>query len=128
MIAGLSPELMPGEFVFCAVHDIELALDLRDTAIASFREAEGISLILPIDAAQRAGMDVALPMRMITLKVYSALGGVGLTAAVASALASRGIACNMVAAFCHDHVFVPSEHAQEAMDALRELQRNAAPA
>ena len=119
---------MPGEFVFCAVHDIELALDLRDTAIASFREAEGISLILPIDAAQRAGMDVALPMRMITLKVYSALGGVGLTAAVASALASRGIACNMVAAFCHDHVFVPSEHAQEAMDALRELQRNAAPA
>jgi hypothetical protein len=46
-------------------------------------------------------------MACLTLRVHSALDGVGLTAAVASALAEIGIPCNMVAAFHHDHAFVP---------------------
>jgi hypothetical protein len=61
-------------------------------------------------------------MRQITLRVHSALDGVGLTAAVASALSDAGIPCNMVAAFHHDHVFVPSSLAAAALDALRKLQ------
>ena len=61
-------------------------------------------------------------MRRITLRVFSALDGVGLTAAVANALATRGIACNVVTAYRHDHIFVPSDRAQEAIEALHELQ------
>lgn len=47
-------------------------------------------------------------MRCMTLQVYSALEGVGLTAAVSQTLAEHDIPCNIVAAFQHDHVFVPS--------------------
>ena len=61
-------------------------------------------------------------MRCITLNVYSSLEGVGLTAAVATALAENGIACNMVAAFHHDHAFVPDALSQKAMQVLKELQ------
>ena len=64
-------------------------------------------------------------MALITLNVYSALDGVGLTAAVATALARAGIACNMVAALNHDHVFVPIERAQEALAVLLALQASA---
>lgn len=90
-----------------------------------FREAEGVSLILEAEAARSAGFSVDAPMAMITLNVYSALDGVGLTAAVATALAEAGIACNMVAALNHDHVFVPAERAAEALAALRALQVSA---
>jgi hypothetical protein len=64
-------------------------------------------------------------MAMITLNVYSALDGVGLTAAVATALAKAGIACNMVAALNHDHVFVPSERREEALAVMLALQATA---
>ena len=122
MVAGMTPELKSGAYVFCAAGD-------RDWAalepLAMFREAEGVSLILERNAAEAAGFPVAAPMALITLNVYSALDGVGLTAAVATALAKVGIACNMVAALNHDHVFVPAGRAEEAMTVLLALQATA---
>lgn len=118
----MRPELKPGAYVFCAAGG-------RDWAplapLAMFREAEGVSLILEHAAARAAGFPDAAPMALITLNVYSALDGVGLTAAVATALAEAGIACNMVAALNHDHVFVPVEQAQEALAVLMALQASA---
>jgi uncharacterized protein len=63
-----------------------------------------------------------MPMRRIVLQVFSALDGVGLTAAVATALANEGIPCNMTAGYHHDHVFVPSAMAERAVAVLRDLQ------
>ena len=57
----------------------------------------------------------------ITFGVQSSLVAIGLTARVAAALAARGISANMIAAFHHDHVFVPWDRREEAMTALREL-------
>ncbi len=122
MVAGMTPELKSGCYVFCAAGD-------RDWAplepLAMFREAEGVSLILERGAAEAAGFPIVSPMALITLNVYSALDGVGLTAAVATALAEAGIACNMVAALNHDHVFVPVERAEEAMAVLLARQASA---
>jgi hypothetical protein len=44
-----------------------------------------------------------------------------LTAAVAGALAERGIACNVVAGFHHDHLFVPWGRRDEALVLLQRL-------
>ena len=85
-----------------------------------FREAEGVSLILPA-ALSPPGVQASSEMRMITLTVQSSLNGIGLTAAVSTALAGAGIPCNMVAAFHHDHVFVPAEMADRALAVLRSL-------
>lgn len=125
MIAGMTPELKDGAYVFCAAGDRDWR---KLEPLAMFREAEGVSLILERDAARAAGFPVEAPMALITLNVYSALDGVGLTAAVATALAEAGIACNMVAALNHDHVFVPVDRAEEALDILTALQAAAASA
>ncbi|MGR3615477.1 MAG: ACT domain-containing protein [Paracoccaceae bacterium] len=126
MIAGMSPVVRDGVFVFTSLQDETKAAALAAHALASYREAEGISLILPIAVAERAAVPVDQLMRCITLNVYSALDGVGLTAAVATALAAANIPCNMVAAYHHDHVFVPADLCDRAVGVLHDLQAQAA--
>jgi len=121
MIAGMAPERVQGRFVFCTSTDNELAAKAVSEAVATYREAEGLSLILPEAAAHKLGFDIALPMVCITLTVNSSLEGIGLTAAVAGALTEAGIPCNMVAAYHHDHVYVPEALAERALDTLRAL-------
>jgi hypothetical protein len=58
---------------------------------------------------------------MISLTIHSSLAAVGLTAAIASALAEQGISANVVAAYFHDHLFVPWEQRLQAMAVLSAL-------
>ncbi|APX12702.1 ACT domain-containing protein [Tateyamaria omphalii] len=123
MISGMTPVLQPGTWVFCtmaAPKPVEMSY-----AFATIREAEGITLILPRDVAQAAGQDVSVVMALITLEVFSDLEGVGLTAAVATALADAGISCNVVAAYHHDHIFVGEQDADRAVSVLKDLQKAA---
>jgi len=46
---------------------------------------------------------------------------VGLTAAVSGRLAANGISANMIAAYHHDHVFVPKDKAQLALQLLSDF-------
>ncbi|KAB2881721.1 MAG: ACT domain-containing protein [Albidovulum sp.] len=118
MIGAMSPALQPGEFVFVTLGGGAAP----EGAVATYREAEGLSAILPVEVARRGGLPIDQPMRCITLMVLSALDGVGLTAAVAGALAAAGIPCNMVAAYHHDHAYVPADAAEKALGVLRALQ------
>jgi hypothetical protein len=126
MISGMTPVLQPGVFVFITTRDRDLVAALFSQAISIFREDEGVSMLIPIELAEKSRLNVDQPMRCITLNVYSSLEGVGLTAAVSSALGDNGIPCNMVAAFHHDHVFLPSGLCDRAMEVLTALQHDAA--
>jgi hypothetical protein len=57
----------------------------------------------------------------ITLSVHTSLEAVGLTAAVSSALAREGISANVVAAYYHDHIFVPVAKANQALSCILKL-------
>lgn len=118
---GLSPELKPGLFIFCTAGHDPLALDYSSRAIGMFVEDEGASFILPVDAARQMGFDRSCPMRLISLRLNSELTAVGLTAAIASALAVERIPANVVAAYYHDHVFVPEAMAERALRILQGL-------
>ncbi|PSL21262.1 ACT domain-containing protein [Shimia abyssi] len=122
MIAGMTPQLRPEVFVFSTLTDLDQARDLLPVAFSATREEEGLSLVLPIKVAQDAGHATDQPMHCITLNVYSALDGVGLTAAVASALAAKNIPCNMIAGYHHDHVLVPDDRSAQALSVLQTLQ------
>ena len=50
---------------------------------------------------------------------------VGLTAAVAAALAEAGISANVVAAYYHDHIFVSKVSAERALAVLEALSTSA---
>ncbi|MCM2399007.1 ACT domain-containing protein [Rhizobium sp. S95] len=121
LLAEMEPQLAPGLFVFVHVpagHALDLAaLD----PVGTFRETEGLTLILSEDKAREHGLAGGTPLRQITLDVHSSLEAVGLTAAVSGELARNGIAANVVAAFYHDHIFVPATDAEKALRLLREL-------
>jgi hypothetical protein len=125
MIAGMTPELREGRFVFCALGDVPLSNAVRDGALSFFREVEGLSVLLPVEVAEAEGLPVEMPMRQITLQVYSSLSGVGLTATASTALSDANIPCNMIAAALHDHVFVPEDMATKALDVLLGLSASA---
>ncbi|WP_116133216.1 ACT domain-containing protein [Tropicimonas sp. IMCC34043] len=114
MVRAMAPRLLSGRFAFRSVTDPADAARLLPEALASFREDEGLSLILPAAEGVPA-------FRQITLDVLSALDGVGLTAAVSAALAAHDIPCNVVAANNHDHVFVPDDRAEAALAVLLAL-------
>jgi hypothetical protein len=121
LLRTLRPVLNDGNYVFAVLpHDADTgALE----ALATFRENEGITVVVEEGRAQLAGLRVLFRAAWITLTVHSDLQAVGLTAAVAGALTRANISCNIIAAAHHDHVFVPAESARAAIEALQALQR-----
>jgi len=115
LLRALKPRLLPGEYVFCSVPPAVAAANTGLPALATFCEEEGVTLVLPRDSADAHGLEYTGAFRAITLGVESALDAVGLTAAVSTRLARRGISANVIAARHHDHVFVPAARAEEAL-------------
>ena len=121
LLASLEPELHPGVYVFCVV---PVDADLRHLVpVATVREPEGLTVVLPEAQAIQAGLRAVFRAAWITLNVHSDLQAVGLTAAFSGALGQAGISCNVVAGVHHDHVFVPAESARKALSVLQALQR-----
>ena len=66
LIATMHPELRDGTYVF-----VTMPLDGADPvalgAVMSFREDEGVAMIVPEQAASTAGLTGVFPCRMVTL-------------------------------------------------------------
>ncbi|CAM2175050.1 ACT domain-containing protein [Burkholderia orbicola] len=123
LLASMQPELNEGAYVFSSVQpDWDVS---RLAPVATFREREGLTIIIDEQTALREGLPVLFRAAWITLTVHSDLEAVGLTAAVAEALTRASISCNVVAAAFHDHIFVPVERAADALVQLAGLQAKA---
>ncbi|MFY0527512.1 ACT domain-containing protein [Archangium gephyra] len=120
LLKSMRPVLRDGEFVFLTTR--RSLLEVASLApLGLFQEEEGLTLILPREKAEAAGLPYTAVFRMLTLSVHSSLEAVGFLAAITNRLASRGISVNPVSAYFHDHLFVPSARAEEALALLVEL-------
>ena len=119
LLQGMKPKLNEGEFVFCIVDSSEAANRLNPMCM--FQETEGITVIIPKQQADDAALPYSAVCAWITLTVHSSLEAVGLTAAVSKALTEANISCNVVAAYYHDHIFIPVQDAKRAMTVLMNL-------
>jgi hypothetical protein len=118
LLAALDPEIDPVPKRFLHVSH-ETARERMLDALMMFREAEGTTLIVDVENDDSQGERML--WARITLRVQSSLTAVGMMAAVSAALAKRGIPCNPVSAFLHDHIFVPWDRRDDALDALSHL-------
>ena len=121
LIAQMRPALQPDHFVFCTFPGKKYGDFAELNPISAYLESEGLTLILPQTQADQANIAYDGTYRAITLQVHSSLEAVGLTAAVATKLTAHNISANVVAAYHHDHIFVQSDKAADALQALRDL-------
>jgi hypothetical protein len=109
---ALAPVVVQGAYVFVSgplPRDVE--------PFASVAEPEGPSFVVRREDAR--GMPYDGVFGWITLTAETSPQAVGITAAVSTALARAGIACNVIAGYHHDHLLVPIDRVD---DALRELE------
>jgi hypothetical protein len=93
---------------------------VRDIAML-FQESEGLTVITSADDETPQDNRWA----WLELSVYSDLQAVGFLAKVAAALAEAGVPCNAVAAYHHDHIFVPEAKAETAIASIEALRAQA---
>jgi len=125
LLQGMKPRLNEGEFVFCKIETLQKANALNP--LCTFQEEEAVTVILPKAQADDASLPNSNTFAWITLTVHSALEAVGLTAAVSEALTEADISCNVVAAYYHDHIFVPVKDGKRAMEVLEKLSKQETP-
>jgi hypothetical protein len=119
ILKKLNPKLNDGEYVFCSVDNIE-KIDYNKI-LGSFKEKEGISIIISKKEAVNLRLSFSFIAAWITLRVYSSLEDVGLTAAFSNALNKNGISCNVISGYYHDHIFVNINDKDKAMNILKNL-------
>ena len=126
LLRALDPVRLPGVFVYVALPSGIGAPEAADIEmLASVEEPEGRCAVIRREVADGVGLAYDFVAAWITLRVHSSLAAVGLTAAVSTALAAAGISCNVIAGLRHDHLLVPVDAAEEALEILRELTRDA---
>jgi uncharacterized protein len=116
MLATLAVKRRPGVFTYIAVE--VPTPGLLAAAHAIVKEGPLTTIVLPVDAAERAGQLATVRLAWLTLTVHSSLEAVGLTAAVSERLTREAIPCNVLAGYHHDHLLVPVERVDDAIAAL----------
>lgn len=123
LLAGMEPMVHPDPLVYASVDPGAPRPEVDTFAVIA--EDEGTTLVLRREDAEEVGLAHEFPCRRIELRIHSSLDAVGLTAAVASALADHGISANVIAGLRHDHLLVPDGDADRALGVLTDLQRAA---
>ena len=125
LLSNIEPVLDERNFVFCSFPTIDWKIMYELNPIGIFHEKEGVTFILEQQDAVNKKIHYQSVYRLITLNVHSSLDAVGLTAAFSAKLAEKNISTNVVTAYYHDHIFVPEEKAEQALNAILELQKGA---
>jgi len=111
--------LNEGEYVFCSI--IEINKISMKNIIGFFKESEGYSIIISKEEAIKNNLPFYFVSAWITLEIDSTLDSVGLTSAFSKKLTKAGISCNVVAAYHHDHIFVPYPEKLKAIKILSDM-------
>jgi len=118
MLASLRIERREGRFTMVT---LEAPVDLGNGVEAVISEREGTTAVVSLVEAERRGWPIGFEAAWLTVEVHSSLEAVGLTAALSSVLAELGIPCNVLAGYFHDHLLVPFDRADEAVEALESV-------
>lgn len=122
LLSTMQPTLEPEVYVYC-IWPLDKSWH-GPLPLATFREKEGLTLVLTEQQAAEYQLDILFRARWISLRVHSDLEAVGLTAAFATALANAGLSCNVFAGAFHDHILVPVHQADAAILVLQQLQQS----
>lgn len=120
-LVSLNPKT-GGKYVYCDA--TYLPNDIEPFALIV--EAEGPCALIPLEQARAHNLKYSHEiLTRISLGITTSVKLSGITGTVARHLASSLIPCNVISGMRHDHLFVPSHRADDAMTYLQDLSQQA---
>ncbi len=120
LLRTMQPTLMDGAWGFVTVARGQ-PMPAGVEPLMTYREAEGVTLILSEAELTRSGLMHAFFSRCISLQINSSLYAVGFLAVISETLARAAMSINIVSAFHRDYIFVPHNRGDEAIALLKKL-------
>lgn len=121
MLESLSVSVRPEPYVLITLPpDVDVP-PLGDGVAAVIDEAEGPTVIATLSRAAHEQWPHDFVASWLTLDIHSALEAVGLTATFSRQLGRAGIPCNVIAGFYHDHILVPVDKTDAAVEVIEAL-------
>ena len=121
ILGNLKPRILEGSFVFTTSNDELDHLMKTFKPIATFREEEGITLVISKDEADKFNIKYDSLFRCISLGVHSSLNSYGLISSISSELTKKKISSNVFSGFYHDHIFVQADLVDTALQVINSL-------
>ena len=121
ILTSLSVSVRPEPYVVVALPAGKAVPVVGGDIGAVIEEAEGTTVIATMSRAAHEGWSHDFVASWLTLDVHSALEAVGLTAAFSRQLGRAGIPCNVIAGFFHDHILVPIDKTDAAVEVIEAL-------
>ena len=121
MLESISVSVRPDHYVVVTLpHDAAIP-SLGDGVAAVIAEDEGPTVIATVVRAGLEEWPHDFTASWLTIDVHSALQAVGLTATFSRQLGRAGIPCNVIAGFFHDHILVPVDKTDAAVEVIEAL-------
>lgn len=121
MLQSIAVQVRPDDYVVVALPPDATVPKIGNGVAAVIAESEGATVISTITRAAHEGWPHEFVASWLTIDVHSALEAVGLTAAFSRQLGRAGIPCNVIAGFYHDHILVPHDKSQAAVEVIEAL-------
>ena len=123
MLESISVKVRPDTYVVVSLPlGAEIPVVGRQVG-AVILEDEGPTVVTTLSHAAHKGWDHNFVASWLTIEVHSSLEAVGLTAAFSRQLGRAGIPCNVIAGFFHDHILVPVDKTDAAVEVIEALAR-----
>lgn len=121
ILKSISVSVRPDDYVVVALPRTAEVPAIGDGVAAIIDESEGPTVVSTLARAAKEDWPHDFVASWLTIDVHSSLDGVGLTAAFARQLGRAGIPCNVIAAFFHDHILVPNDKSDAAVEVIESL-------
>ena len=121
LLNNLQPNLLNEDYVFITLEDCSLEFSNQLDQIATFKEKEGLTLVIKEEKAKQEDFEYNSVFKCISLGVHSSLTSVGLIAAISKLLSNEGITCNVFSGYFHDHLFVQKSLSKTALELLNNI-------
>lgn len=120
LLKQMKPKIVNEEFVFCTISRTRFS-ELKISPLMMFSEEEGITLIVKRKIAENNSLSYFGVWAWIILTVHSNLSAIGFLSVITDTLAKSKISVNIVSAYYHDHLFVPIDKSDQALELLKGL-------
>jgi len=127
LLKRMEPKLKEGKYHIATVESSQLMAmaNYLDYLLCVFREGEGLTVVFSEEIKDEihdvTEKEVVGPFALITLNVQSDLMAVGFLAKITEALAKEKISVNAFSAYHHDHLLVPFDKKDKALNVLKKL-------